>query len=156
MKKNIKLTATKKPLTERGFDVSVEFVLTAERTDKKSLSLFTVISKPYQNLINHKQTFSIAARYAVEYARFISPAYQKAISNQRLSQLTNYAEFAAHDKGKGKMPVNESMSCQRIGKKAFYVTCMESNPYHLIRWIAGWVCLVFLGVWLIDAVHIPR
>jgi len=144
------LNATKKPIAMTGFDVPIESVLKAEVSDKHIL---TRLILPLSTI---SKTLSIAARYAVEYVRFISPAYQKAISNQRLPLLTNYAEFAAHDKGNGWKPVNESMSCQRIGKKAICVTCIDSNPYRMIRRIACWVSLVFLGLGMNDALLNPR
>jgi len=105
--------------------VPIESVLTAEISDKHILTCLilslSIISK----------TLSIAARYAVEYARFISPAYQKAISGKCVSQFTTARIFAATKQGKSNDSVKQFLVLMDE-KKAFYVTCMKSNPYHLI------------------------
>ena len=75
---------------------------------------------------------------------------EKAISRQRVSQFTNCADIATTKKG-----ISNDLIMQfwlsRIDKEVFCVACIESYPYQRIEWIVSRVCLVFLGLWLIDA-----
>ena len=114
------------------------------------------ISKSYHTN-HHNQTLIYRSRFTV---KTMSSRAEKAISSQRVSHFTNCADIAAPDYGNSMKLVQYAKSGQTELKKVFcVVTCIESNPYQRIKRMVSWepriswANLVFLWLWMIDAVH---
>ena len=110
--------------------------------------------KTYPIRVNHKQSLIYRSQMYCEIWVYLRLFIKKAKSGQCVSQFTTTRIFAARKQGMNKRGCTEMKEPTKnysvyglwTIKKAFYVTCIESNPYQIISKVILGIFSILRGV----------